>query len=284
MTNTPRSQQRWLVTGASSGFGREIVRCVLRSGGTVVATARNVSVIEDLVAEGQGRCFAVALDLANPDQIAAAAAEAERLLGGIDVLANNAGYGALGSVEECPDAEVRAMFEVNFFGLAALTREVLPGMRRRRHGWIVNISSMVGRISMPSAGYYSASKFAVEGLSKALRAELAPCSIGVTVVEPGPFRTDFSGRSLVAEAVCDPDYDQTVGATIRQVRSDDGTQPGDPILGAEAIVRAIDMDVPPFQLVLGVMAWDLVSDQLKSELAELEATAAMSRTTEAVDA
>ncbi len=150
-------------------------------------------------------------------------------------------------------------------------------------GRVPGFGREIVRMSVPSAGYYSASKFALEGLSKALRAETAPCSIGVTVVEPGPFRTGFAGRSLVAEAACHLDYDQTVGTATRQTQGDNGTQPGDPVLGAEAIVRAIDMDAPPFQLVLGVMAWDVISDQLKSELAELDVTAAMSRTTEAVD-
>ena len=264
-----RSEQIWLVTGASSGLGRDIAQAVLEKGGRVVATARNPGDLDGIVARSGGNAIALPLDVTVPEQISAAIEAAEDHFGSIDVLVNNAGYGYLHSVEEADEQAVRRMFEVNFFGLANTTRAVLPGMRARRRGWIVNISSMVGRVAMPCSGYYSASKFAVEGLSMSLRAEVEPLGIGVTSIQPGPIRTDFSGRSLVTGESWADDYDATVGVGIRFSRDMNGQQSGDPVLCARAIVDAVDAPNPPRQLVLGQMSNDMISEEIEKERVEL---------------
>jgi NAD(P)-dependent dehydrogenase (short-subunit alcohol dehydrogenase family) len=181
----------WLITGCSTGFGRELVRVLAGRGHRVVATARNPATLEEFKSNPQ--VLTAALDVTDPDQIGRAVTEAVTHFGAIDVLVNNAGYGYLSAVEEGEDDEVRAMFEVNVFGLASMTKAVLPGMRARRSGAIVNISSMGGLIGFPGIGYYNATKFAVEGLSEALAKECAPLGIKVIIVEPGPFRTDWGG-------------------------------------------------------------------------------------------
>ncbi len=264
-----RSEQVWFITGASSGLGREIAQAVLEKGGRVVATARNPGDLDQIVAQGAGNAIALALDVTDPEQISAAVQAAEDHFGSIDVLVNNAGYGYLHGVEEADEQAVRRMFDVNFFGLANATRAVLPGMRARRRGWIVNISSMVGRVAMACSGYYSATKFAVEGLSMSLRAEVEPLGIGVTSIQPGPIRTDFAGRSLVTGETWADDYDATVGVGIRFSKDLDGQQKGDPVLCARAIVDAVDAPNPPHQLVLGQMSCDLISAELEKEQAEL---------------
>jgi len=264
-----RSEQVWLITGASSGLGREIAQAVLEKGGRVVATARNPGDLDQIVAQGAGNAIALALDVTNPEQISVAVQAAEDHFGSIDVLVNNAGYGYLHGVEEADEQAVRRMFDVNFFGLANATRAVLPGMRARRRGWIVNISSMVGRVAMACSGYYSATKFAVEGLSMSLRAEVEPLGIGVTSIQPGPIRTDFAGRSLVTGESWADDYDATVGVGIRFSKDLDGQQKGDPVLCARAIVDAVDAPNPPHQLVLGQMSCDMISTELEKEQAEL---------------
>lgn len=264
-----RSEQVWLVTGASSGLGRDVALSVLKHGGKVIATARNIDDLGDLVANSGGRAIALPLDVVKADQIKAAVAEGERRFGAIDVLVNNAGFGYLHSVEEADEQAVRHMFDVNFFGAANVTRAVLPGMRARRRGWIVNISSMVGRFAVPCSAYYAASKYAVEGLSMALREEVEPLGIGVTSVQPGPVRTDFSGRSLQTGESWADDYDATVGVTIRDTKASNGVQRGDPVRCADAIVAAVDSDAPPRQLALGHLAWDLISQEIDAQRAEL---------------
>ncbi len=267
---TKRSQQRWFVTGASSGFGKEIVRAVVAQGGQVFATARNPADLADLVQQGEGGVFAHALDVTDPDAIKAAVKAAHSAMGGIDVLVNNAGYGMIDSIEESDEAALRTMFEVNFFGLANLTRAVLPGMRGQRRGWVINISSIGGRTTVPGGGYYSATKYAVEALSDALRRETAHLGIGVTVIEPGAFRTDFAGRSLVVGPPGAMDYAESVGTMKAALKAYDGKQPGDPARAAAAIVAAVDSDTPPHILVLGKAAVDIIADVLKTQTAELE--------------
>jgi NAD(P)-dependent dehydrogenase (short-subunit alcohol dehydrogenase family) len=264
-----RSEQVWLVTGASSGLGREITQAVLQKGGRVVATARNSGDLDRIVAQSAGNAIALPMDVTVPEQISAAVEAAEDHFGSIDVLVNNAGYGYLHGVEEADEQAVRRMFEVNFFGLANATRAVLPGMRARRRGWIVNISSMVGRVALACSGYYSATKFAVEGLSMALRAEVEPLGIGVTSIQPGPIRTDFAGRSLVTGQTWADDYDATVGTGIRFSRDLDGQQSGNPVLCAGAIVDALDTAAPPHQYVLGQMSYDMITQELEKERAEM---------------
>ncbi|WP_448192128.1 oxidoreductase [Azospirillum sp. sgz301742] len=261
----------WFITGCSTGFGRELARLVLERGWRVVATARDAAKVEDLAAAHPGRALAVALDVNDPAQIARAVAEAERAFGRIDVLVNNAGYGYLSAIEEGEDAEIRAMFETNVFGLAAMTRAVLPGMRARRSGHIVNISSQGGLVGFPGSGYYAATKFAVEGLSEALSKEAAPLGIRVLLVEPGPFRTDWAGRSLKQSATFIEDYAETAGNRRKSISGYSGKQPGDPVRAAEAIVTAVTSANPPLRLLLGRQALENVRGKLDSMAKEIDA-------------
>jgi NAD(P)-dependent dehydrogenase (short-subunit alcohol dehydrogenase family) len=258
----------WLITGCSTGLGRDLARAVLRHGYRLVATARDPSSLADFASRDD--VLIAALDVTVPEMIGETIRQAEARFGSIDVVVNNAGYGYLAALEEGEDAEIRALFETNVFGLAAVTKAVLPGMRARRRGHVVNISSMGGIIGFPGIGYYNATKFAVEGLSEALAKECAPLGIRVTIVEPGPFRTDWAGRSLRTPAVAIDDYATTAGARRAATRGYSGTQPGDPVRAAEAIVAAVDAPTPPLHLVLGRPAYDQVSAKLKAFSAELE--------------
>ncbi|HYG88999.1 MAG TPA: oxidoreductase [Azospirillum sp.] len=261
----------WFITGCSTGFGRDLARLVLERGWRVAATARDPRRIEDLVAAHPDRARALALDVTNPAQVQQAVRDAEQAFGGIDVLVNNAGYGYLSAIEEGEDAEIRAMFETNVFGLAAVTRAVLPGMRARRRGHIVNISSQGGLVGFPGSGYYAATKFAVEGLSEALSKEVAPLGIRVLLVEPGPFRTDWAGRSLKQSPTFIDDYEQTSGERRRQIAGYSGKQPGDPVRAAEAIIAAVQSPNPPLRLLLGRQALDNVRAKLESMAKEIDA-------------
>jgi NAD(P)-dependent dehydrogenase (short-subunit alcohol dehydrogenase family) len=260
----------WFVTGCSTGFGREFVHAALAHGFRVVATARDPSKIKDLVAGHENRAKAIKLDVTDPAQIKSAVAEAERAFGRIDVLVNNAGYGYLAAVEEGEEKDIRAMFDTNFFGLAALTRAVLPGMRARRHGSIVNIASVGGILGFPGSGYYAATKFAVEGLSESLAQEVEPLGIHVMLVEPGPFRTDWAGRSLKQSPNSIGDYDSTAGKRRRQTAAYSGKQAGDPARAAEAVIKALQSPTPPQHLVLGKEGFTNVEKQLKSMLQEVD--------------
>jgi len=259
----------WLITGCSTGFGRELVRVLAGRGHRVVATARTPATLEEFKSNPQ--VLTAALDVTDPDQIGRAVTEAVTHFGAIDVLVNNAGYGYLSAVEEGEDDEVRAMFEVNVFGLASMTKAVLPGMRARRSGAIVNISSMGGLIGFPGIGYYNATKFAVEGLSEALAKECAPLGIKVIIVEPGPFRTDWAGRSLKTPKTAIADYAETAIARRQDVEGYSGQQPGDPVRAADAIVAAVESPKPPLHLVLGRIAYEQVSNKLKDFGSELAA-------------
>ena len=247
----------WFITGCSTGFGRELARLVLERGWRAVVTARKPEQVMDLVEAHEDRALALALDVTKPAQIEAAAKAAQDRFGQVDVLVNNAGYGYLAAVEEGEDAEVRAMFEANFFGLAAMTRAVLPGMRARRSGCIVNISSIGGLASFPATGYYHATKYAVEGLSESLAQEVGPLGIKVVIVEPGPFRTNWAGLSIKQSAIRLPDYEPTAGARRAQTEARSGKQPGDPVRAAEAIIAAAEASEPPLHLVLGKPALEI---------------------------
>jgi NAD(P)-dependent dehydrogenase (short-subunit alcohol dehydrogenase family) len=256
----------WLVTGCSSGIGREVAVAALEAGDCVAASARDASTLRDLVRCHPERALALSLDVTDRRQVSRAVAETERRFGRIDVLVNNAGYGYLAAIEEGEEAEVRALFDTNFFGQVAMIRAVLPGMRARRSGHVVNVSSMAGLVANPGTGYYSASKFAVEGLSEALSRELAPFGIFVTAVEPGPFRTDWAGRSMRRSRTPLAAYAETVGARVEMIRELDGRQPGDPRRAAEAILRVVAHPAPPLHLLLGP---DVV-DALRAKIADLE--------------
>jgi NAD(P)-dependent dehydrogenase (short-subunit alcohol dehydrogenase family) len=255
----------WLITGCSSGLGRELGRAALERGDRVVLTARERARVADLAAAHPDRALALGLDVTDPGEVARAVAEAERRFGRVDVLVNNAGYGYLAAIEEGEDAEVRALFETNFFGTLAMTKAVLPGMRARRGGHVVNVSSMAGLVANPGTGYYSASKFAVEGLSEALSREVAPFGIRVTAVEPSAFRTDWAGRSMRQTRTPIPAYAETVGARVAMIKGLDGRQPGDPRRAVEAILRVVDHPDPPLHLLLGA---DVVA-AFRAKLADL---------------
>ncbi len=261
----------WFVTGCSTGFGRELSRMLLSDGFSVVVTARDPAKIADLVAGHRETGLAPALNVDDPAQIAAAVEAAMKKFGRVDVLVNNAGYGYLAAVEEGEDAEIRAMFETNFFGLAAMSRAILPVMRAQKSGTIVNISSMGGVCGFPGIGYYNATKFAVEGLSEAMAKELAPLGVKVLIVEPGPFRTDWAGRSLKTPEKAIDAYAETAIARRKATQAYSGTQAGDPVRGARAIIRAVEMENPPLRLVLGSVAQDAISARTEGFLAELKA-------------
>jgi NAD(P)-dependent dehydrogenase (short-subunit alcohol dehydrogenase family) len=241
----------WFITGCSTGFGRELAKQVLARGWRAVVSARDKAKVEDLVAIAPDRALALKLDVTDAAQNAAAVRAAEDRFGRIDVLVNNAGYGYTAAIEEGEDDQVRAMFETNFFGLAHLCRLVLPGMRKRRSGHIVNISSVGGLVGNPGTGYYAATKFAVEGLSDALSKELKPLGIGVLVVEPGPFRTDWAGRSLLRSKTEIEDYKETAAVRSEWITKSSGNQVGDPVRACQAIIKAVTSDDPPLRLVLG---------------------------------
>jgi NAD(P)-dependent dehydrogenase (short-subunit alcohol dehydrogenase family) len=253
----------WFITGCSSGFGRELAKLVLDRGYRAVVTARDPRTIQDLTAAHEGRALALKLDVTNKVEVAEAVNKAEATFGSIDVLVNNAGYGYVGAVEESEEDEVRAMVDTNFFGLARMIRAVLPGMRQRRRGCIVNISSNGGLLAFPGFGYYNATKFAVEGLSEALAKEVGPLGIKVLLVEPGPFRTDWAGRSLKRSKGQIQDYAETAGAPLERLIRGSGKQVGDPVRAGEAIIKAVESENMPLHLVLGRIAVETARDKIE---------------------
>jgi NAD(P)-dependent dehydrogenase (short-subunit alcohol dehydrogenase family) len=252
----------WFITGCSRGFGRELAKAALVHGCSVVVTARDPKKVEDIAAGKKDQALVLKLDVNNSADVVEVVKKAEATFGGIDVLVNNAGYGYLGAIEECEENEIRAMFETNFFGISHMIQAVLPGMRKRRTGHIVNISSIGGLVGSPSAGYYNATKFALEGLSEALAKEVEPLGIKVLIVEPGPFRTDWAGRSLKQARQEIPDYAQTAGSRRKLISSYSGTQPGDPKRAADAIIKTVESNAPPLRLLLGQMAIDTARAKL----------------------
>jgi len=260
----------WFITGCSTGFGRSLAEAVLARGERVVATARDVARVADL--EGASdRLLPLALDVTDDAQIAAAVDAARERFGRVDVLVNNAGYGYQASIEEGEDAEIRAQFDANVFGLFALTRAVLPLMRAQGGGHVINITSVAGLVGFPGSGYYAASKHAVEGWSDALAAEVAPLGLHVTCVEPGPFRTDWAGRSLRQTPVRIDAYQATVGQRMESTRSVSGRQAGDPERAAAAIISLAEEAEPPRHMVLGAWGIDQVTERLRRRLKEIEA-------------
>ncbi len=261
----------WFITGCSTGFGLELAKLTLARGWRTVVTARKPEVLDELVAQHGDNALAVRLDVTDNASIEGAVAQAEAKFGRIDVLVNNAGYGYIAAIEEGEDDQIRAQFETNFFGLVATTQRVLPGMRRRRSGHIVNVSSIGGLVGFGATGYYHATKFAVEGMSESLNIEVAPLGIKVTIVEPGPFRTDWAGRSLVESRTVIDDYAPTAGKRRQETRARSGQQPGDPVRGAEAIIQAVESENPPLRLLLGAPALKLAYDRLDSLRANFDA-------------
>lgn len=264
----------WLITGCSTGIGREIARAALEAGERVALTARDASTVEDLALEHPEQTITLALDVTDQTQIDAAVAETESTWGRIDVLVNNAGYGYIGAVEEGVDVEVRTMFDTNFFGPVAMIKAVLPGMRARRSGYIVNISSTTGLIANPGNVYYSSSKFALESLSEGLSKELAPFGIRVSAIEPGFIRTDWSARSMKESTRTIADYDDTVGVRRRMIKEAKAPNPGDPKRVGEAVVMLSRLAEPPLHLLLGRDVYEAFREKLgalQSSIAEWEA-------------
>jgi NAD(P)-dependent dehydrogenase (short-subunit alcohol dehydrogenase family) len=239
----------WFITGCSTGFGRELATQALAQGFRTVITARDPATVQGLASSGDA--LVLKLDVTVPGQIEAAVTAAEAHFGHIDVLVNNAGIGYFAAIEEGEDSEVRRMFEINVFGLSRMIQAVLPGMRKRGTGFIINISSIGGLRAFPALGYYCATKFAVEGLSEALWQEVEPLGIKVMVVEPSGFKTDWAGRSAHESRHQIGDYAATAGAGRQQVRKSSGHQPGDPVRAAQAIFAAVAAPQPPHRLLLG---------------------------------
>ena len=274
MANVTTSRT-WFITGASTGFGRILAEEVLKGGGKVMATARKLDKIADLEQKYPGKARAFALDVTDPAQILSIVAQTLTTFGPVDVLVNNAGYGLAGGIEEASEEEFMPVFETNLFGLIRVTRAFLPHFRNQRSGNIVNLSSIGGLTGLPGWGYYNASKFAVEGFSEALATELAPLGIHVTIVEPGPFRTDFLGRSGVEAKERITDYDATAGKTRQYFHDQAGKQPGDPLRAVHAIIQAAESPQPPLHLLLGALALQRMRgklDQWKSEMDAWQST------------
>src|SRR5450755_1362088 len=270
MNTDKKATPVWFITGCSTGLGRALAERVLLNGQRCVATARNPAQIADIVRAYPDTSLALALDVTDAGQREDVVARAEKAFGGIDVLVNNAGHGYSAAVEEGAEEDIRRMFETNFFALAAMTRLVLPAMRLRRSGHIVNISSIGGLVGNPASGYYNATKFAVEGLSQALAKEVGPLGIRVSLIEPGPFRTDFQGRSMTSVANPIDAYAQTAGARRARLRASSGKQAGDPTRAADAIIKVVEASDPPLHLVLGSNGVQRVREALQEVLRSVD--------------
>lgn len=277
--------RRWFITGGTPGnFGMAFAEAALEAGDRVVLTSRRPNELAAWARRYGDRVLVVSLDVTDAAQVQAAVRQAEEHFGGIDVLVNNAGRGWYGSIEGMDESSVRAMFELNFFGVLSVTRAVLPGMRARGSGWIVNVSSVAGLVSAVGFGYYSATKFAIEAVTDALREEVAAQGISVLTVEPGAFRTNaYSGfaNEPVAEPI--PEYREM----LEQVRATfvemNGVQPGDPHRGARAVIAAMAQEQPPRRLVLGNGGFDAVVEALEQTLADIRSSEPFSRSADFPD-
>lgn len=269
-----------LITGVSSGFGQALAQEALAAGYQVIGTVRNHNTKQAFEALDAHRAFGRLLDVTDAERIAEVVAEVESTIGPVDVLVNNAGYGHEGIMEESTLAEMRQQFEVNVFGAVAMIKAVLPGMRQRRRGHIINITSMGSFITLPGISYYCGSKFALEGISETLSKELAPFNIHVTAVAPGSFRTDWAGRSMVRSARSIPDYD-ALFEPIRKARMEkSGKQLGDPVKAARAMLAIIESHNPPTHLLLGSDALSLVRQKLAALEKEIEQWETLTRSTD----
>ncbi|WP_337147690.1 oxidoreductase [Serratia bockelmannii] len=269
-----------LITGVSSGFGQALAREALAVGHRVVGTVRNSEALQAFGALDTQRAFGYLLDVTDVERIDEVVGEIESAIGPIDVLVNNAGYGHEGILEESPLAELRHQFDVNVFGAVAMIKAVLPGMRQRRRGHIINITSMGSFITLPGISYYCGSKFALEGISETLSKELAPFNLHVTAVAPGSFRTDWAGRSMVRSPRRLPDYD-ALFEPVRQARQEkSGKQLGDPVKAAHAMLALIESGNPPTHLLLGSDALSLVRQKLEALGQEIEQWEKLTRSTD----
>ena len=265
----------WLITGCSTGFGRAFATTALQAGYSVSVASRNISDVKDIVDAYPDSAFPVKLDVTSPDEIKAAVKSTINHFGKIDVLLNNAGIGYFGAIEESDESEIRRMFEINFFGLANLTKEVLPYMRSQKSGHIINVASIGGLTSFPALGYYHATKYAVDGFSESLSKEISHLGIKVTIIAPGAFRTDWAGRSANETPGKISDYTETAEATKVWLRNKDGNQPGNPIKAAEAVIKVVESPNPPLRLLLGHDAMEVARDKvalLNKDFDEWEST------------
>ncbi len=264
----------WFITGCSTGFGRELAKLILGRGWRAVITARNVEKIKDLAEGFEDNALVLSLDVTNKKQVASAIFKAQETFGRKDVLVNNAGYGYFTSIEEGEEEKIRAQFETNFYGVVNTIQAVLPHMRQQRSGHIINFSSIGGLVGFTATGFYHATKFALEGLSEALSKEVEPLGIKVLLVEPGPFRTDWAGRSTSRTPVQISDYKDTVGARMAISQEGSGKQVGDPVRGCEAIIEAVASNTPHLRLLLGKMAYHTAlekADALKNNFTSWKA-------------
>jgi NAD(P)-dependent dehydrogenase (short-subunit alcohol dehydrogenase family) len=244
----------WFITGCSTGFGRELAKEVLAQGYHAAVAARNTDDVKDITEAYPETAIAVKLDVTKAEEITAAVTEIQEKFEQIDVLVNNAGIGYFGAIEESEEEEIRRMFEINFFGLANVTKAVLPTLRKQRSGHILNVASIGGLVGFPAVGFYNATKFAVDGYSESLSKELAPLGIKVTVIAPSGFRTDWAGRSANNSKIVIDDYKETAEANKNSIRGYSGNQPGDPVRAAKAMIKAVESDNPPLRLLLGKAA------------------------------
>ena len=266
-----KKQKVWLITGSSTGLGRALAETAIKRGELVVATARQPIQLSKLVAQNPETALAVGLDVTKPREVREAVRKTLDTFDRIDVLVNNAGYGAMGALEEVSDEAIRRQFETNVFGALEVMRAVLPTMRKQRSGHILNISSVGGFVALGGLGLYNATKFALEGLSEALASETAPLGIKVTIVEPGAFRTDWAGRSLVLPERQIDDYASTSGQCLKWIQDMHGQELGDPNKAAEAMIEVVDSENPPLRLVLGSDALQAISDKLQFVSEEISA-------------
>jgi NAD(P)-dependent dehydrogenase (short-subunit alcohol dehydrogenase family) len=271
----------WFVTGSSRGFGHALATTVLARGERLIATARHPEFVEEF-GEEHPEALALRLDVTDGEHARRAVTEAVQRFGRVDVVVNNAGYGHFGAIEELTEAELRQQFEVNLFGVLNVTRAALPQLRAQRSGHIVQMSSLNGIEGMVGGGYYCATKFALEGLSESLAAEVEPLGIKVTIVEPGPHRTEFASEKSARVAQPVADYAETVGEAREAFADLDGTQPGDPERAALAIMEAVDSEDPPLRLPLGEIAFENIRAKLEGQLEELEAWREVGAPTELV--
>lgn len=268
-TTSKQQGQVWFITGASTGFGRLLAEHLVKLGACVVATARNIDKVHDLERLAPSQVQALTLDVTKPRQVEAAVADALARFGHIDVLVNNAGYGLTGAVEEVTEPEYMPMFEANVFGAIRVTRALLPHFRERHSGHVLFLSSIGGLVGLPGWGYYNATKFALEGLGEALAEEMRPFGVHVTIVEPGPFRTDFLGRSGVAAMHQIADYAETAGKTREYFHTQAGKQAGDPQKAVEAMIAAVEAPEPPRHLLLGRLALERFRNKMQAFQSEV---------------
>lgn len=273
----------WLITGCSTGLGRALATAVLAHGDTAVVTARDVDSVRDIADPYPDSAIAVALDVTDDAQVAAAVEAAHERFGGVDVLVNNAGYGYRAALEEGEEDAVQQLFDTHVFGTVRTIKAVLPGMRERRSGTIVNLSSIGARISPEGSGYYAAVKAAIEALTESLRKEVAPLGIRAFSVEPGGFRTDFAGRSLTQSSQPIADYADTAGKRRKENDTVHGTQKGDPAKAAEALIRVVESEATPSVLLLGNDASDAFRAALDALRSDVDDWEELSRSTDFAD-